>query len=359
MQKDNTSAVIKEYRKLCDSYKIFTEKMKNLVNELLKENNIHVHSVTSRVKTEASLQIKLEKLERKISKLYDVPDISGIRITTYFADEVDSIAEIIENEFIVDEKRSVDKRELLDPDRFGYLSLHYVVKLTKPRLKLTEYKRFRSCCAEIQLRSILQHAWAEIEHDLGYKSKYSVPSEIRRRFSRLAGLLEIADAEFIQIREELYDYEASVPERIAEAPASVSIDKASLTSFIKTSSIVHKLDKKIALLAKSRIIEWEHIIEIYTYSLAYTGIMTIADLDFSLTEEEDKLLKFAQLWIKGTSQESPVGICIIYLCYVLVGKVKSIAIAKSYFDSVPKVFFPDTQEMAEKLISVYSKIADR
>jgi putative GTP pyrophosphokinase len=48
----------------------------------------------------------------------------------------------------------------------------------------------------------MQHAWAEIEHDIRYKSASTIPLEISRRFMTLAGLLEIADREFQAIQEQ-------------------------------------------------------------------------------------------------------------------------------------------------------------
>ena len=96
-------------------------------------------------------------------------DITGVRVITYFADQVDEIAKVMEGEFNIDIKNSIDKRDILDPDRFGYLSLHYViVSLSSARCALAEYRSFSELKAEVQVRSILQHAWAEIEHDLGY-----------------------------------------------------------------------------------------------------------------------------------------------------------------------------------------------
>lgn len=67
--------------------------------------------------------------------------------------------------------------------------------------KLTEYT------FEIQFRTVLQHAWAEIEHDLGYKSEYSIPLSMRREFSRVAGLLELADETFEKLKHQLNDYD--------------------------------------------------------------------------------------------------------------------------------------------------------
>ncbi|MBT7630134.1 MAG: hypothetical protein HN597_10600 [Desulfobacula sp.] len=83
-----------------------------------------------------------------------------------------------------------------------YASIHYLIRLTDDRTKLLEYKRFKNLIAEIQVRTILQHAWAEIEHDIQYKSIDTIPVEIHRRFMSLAGMLEIADREFQAIQDE-------------------------------------------------------------------------------------------------------------------------------------------------------------
>src|SRR5262249_19774054 len=61
---------------------------------------------------------------------------------------------------------------------------------------------YRDLVAEIQVRTVLQHAWAEIQHDIQYKSVTTIPVAIRRRFMALAGLLEIADREFQAIQDD-------------------------------------------------------------------------------------------------------------------------------------------------------------
>src|SRR5207249_2570243 len=81
-------------------------------------------------------------------------------------------------------------------------SVHYSVRLSDNRSGLPEYARFAELVAEIQVRTIMQHAWAEIEHDIQYKAVETIPSRIRRRFMDLAGLLEIADREFQAIADE-------------------------------------------------------------------------------------------------------------------------------------------------------------
>ncbi|EGW37927.1 RelA/SpoT domain-containing protein [Desulfosporosinus sp. OT] len=169
MTNQNSADIIAKFDQVYPVYSDFTNVTENLLKGILQLKGINVHSITSRVKSRESLKRKANREDDKYTKLEDITDLAGIRIITYFADQVDLIASFVEEEFEVDRSNSVDKRELIDPEKFGYLSLHYVVKLPPFRLQLIEYQRFKDCKLEIQIRSILQHTWAEIEHDLGYK----------------------------------------------------------------------------------------------------------------------------------------------------------------------------------------------
>ena len=215
---------LREYQSRKHSYRDFADILASLLTTILTEHRIRLHSVTHRAKDDASLATKLRRPDRTYACLADVTDLAGVRVITYFHDDVDHVAKSVEREFRIDQANSVDKRSLMYPDRFGYISLHYVVELSPERAKMSEYRRFAGMKAEVQIRSLLQHVWAETQHDLGYKSRRSVPRVIRRRFARLAGMLEIAD-------DELSKYEKEVPERIEDEPSSVQLDKASLGAY--------------------------------------------------------------------------------------------------------------------------------
>src|SRR5690349_10415200 len=97
----------------------------NLLKSLLSSNSIRYHTIDHRVKKKESA---LEKLRNKSDRYFgysSLMDLLGIRIITYFEDEVDAVAALIEKEFFVDSENSIDKRENLGSDRFGYLSVHY------------------------------------------------------------------------------------------------------------------------------------------------------------------------------------------------------------------------------------------
>jgi hypothetical protein len=75
---------------------------------------------------------------------------------------------------------------------------------------------------EIQIRTILQHTWAEIEHDLGYKTQNSVPNHIRRKFSILSGTLELIDGAFIDIKDSLNEYVKVIKKKISEDTSTLT-----------------------------------------------------------------------------------------------------------------------------------------
>jgi len=105
----------------------------DMIGRLLTSESLNYHSITHRVKTEQSAIKKLAAKPQNYRQINDLKDLLGLRIITYFADEVDRIAEIVTTEFAVDQLSSVDKRTILFPDRFGYSSLHYVLTLNETR----------------------------------------------------------------------------------------------------------------------------------------------------------------------------------------------------------------------------------
>lgn len=68
---------------------------------------------------------------------------------------------------------------------------------------------------EIQMRTALQHVWATMNHDTGYKSGVEIPKEHLRNLNRIAGMLELADEQFSHIRREINDYRRNVQSLVA------------------------------------------------------------------------------------------------------------------------------------------------
>lgn len=236
--------ILQEFDACKDILQAFGEAVFQLLKSLLSHYNIKPHQLSYRVKERKSLEKKMERKSYKYNSLNELTDLVGFRVINYFEDDIDFVADLVQNEFEVDNYNSIDKRQL-ENDRFGYRSLHFVFSLRPERLKLTEYKKFAGMKAEVQIRSILQHSWAEIEHDLGYKGESEIPETAKRTFYRVAALLEQADIEFVKLRAEIKLYEDAVKKKIQANPASVLIDKASLLSFIRENPILEALEIKV------------------------------------------------------------------------------------------------------------------
>lgn len=232
---------VAEYKKMRPLCEEFCKKILDIVDAAIDKEDINIHSITYRAKDTEKFAEKIEKEEKEYSDpLKEITDLSGVRVITYFPKDVDSIIPLIEGAFEVDEDNTVDKRKLLDPDRFGYSSVHYVVLLDKQRLKQIEYSKFKGLKCEIQIRTILQHAWAEIEHDIAYKSQRDIPRELIRRFSILSGLLELADKEFESIRHDEIELDEKISGEIYRGELNIPIDYMSLKNFIGKNEILAK-----------------------------------------------------------------------------------------------------------------------
>ena len=236
--------MLEEYRDALPERERMRLQVLDTLREALERNGLVVTAIETRIKTEESLAGKLALKGAKYATLGDITDILGARIVTFYTDDVDRIASIAEQLFEIDWNNSVDKRRLHQLDSFGYNSLHYICRI--PGFDL----RF-----ELQLRTTLQHAWAAINHDTGYKSGIEIPREYMRRMNRLAGLLEMADDEFSRIRSEITDYRRRVQSLVQNGRLDdVLLDGDTFRSYLQAKPL-DRLNKRIAAINQAEIQE--------------------------------------------------------------------------------------------------------
>jgi ppGpp synthetase/RelA/SpoT-type nucleotidyltranferase len=195
---------LKRYEHELPHHKVSATLAETLVREILGDIPFQIHAITSRCKTLPSLRLKLR------TKKYRQPgrqltDRLGVRIITYFESDIAKVVDLLEQQLEINPKKSEDKRTKLSLREFGYLSVHLIARPKGRWSRSLKYAPLRSTWFEIQIRSILEHAWAEIEHEIVYKSGISFPDETKRRFARLAGTLEILESEFGALRTERWN----------------------------------------------------------------------------------------------------------------------------------------------------------
>lgn len=309
---------MKEYKDKKVIYLEYEENIKRLITTLIKTENIMVHAIESRVKEADSLKNKIIDKD-KYNALDEITDIVGLRLITYFEDDVDKVANILKKEFILDEKNSIDKRVSENPEAFGYSSLHYILKLKEPRSSLLEYHNYRNINFEIQIRSILQHAWAEIEHDLGYKSNEEIPIPIRRSFSRVSSLLETADIEFIRIKNSLKEYRVGAKNDIVQQNFDIPIDKITYLEYIVGSEVIAEINQEFAEMYSNLKID-ENFISFEPHILDFFKINTVFELDRLLCENKDLIIWFVRKWLPDDTTDMFLDIAVFYLYYILILK---------------------------------------
>src|SRR5258706_12139567 len=168
----NVDGFAHEYELKRPLYVEFTEKVKGLLQDILQLAKIRYQVVEHRTKEIPSFREKITRANKQYSSpLQEITDLAGLRIIVYYSEDVAIVCKLIEREFTIDKNSSVDKGSLLQPNEFGYRSVHYVVSLSNTRYSLPEWRSYKGLTAEIQVRTVLQHAWAAISHALQYKNE--------------------------------------------------------------------------------------------------------------------------------------------------------------------------------------------
>ena len=186
-----------------------TDEFVDLITGTIDDAGINYLSVTGRTKTIGSFAAKARGVlaaDGGADPLRGVTDQVGVRVITYVQRDIDAVAGLLAEQFTVLDDRDLGE-ETAAAGRFGYASRHLLVGLDAGREEQPAYVALGVRRAQVQIRTVLQHAWAEFEHDIRYKG--DVPDEhapdLDRRFTLAAGLLELADREFATIRDRLQE----------------------------------------------------------------------------------------------------------------------------------------------------------
>ena len=306
--------LMEDYQAALPDLERLLEEVLRTLRDSLARNGILVTAVEGRVKQRQSLEGKLALKGDKYAVLTDITDLVGARIVTFYTDDVDRIAAMVEQLFEVDWTNSVDKRKLHQLDSFGYNSLHYICRLPGYDFRF-----------ELQLRTTLQHAWASINHDIGYKTGVEIPREYLRRINRLAGILEMADDEFSRIRSEITDYRRRVQALVQNGKLDdVQLDGDTFTSYLQARPF-DSLNKRIAAINQAEIQE----VPLTRYLRVFKefGCKTLGDVSRLVKQYEENAYRLARHQLGNTDLDiisSAVGIqniCIVCILATGGGKL--------------------------------------
>lgn len=236
--KEQLNKLIADFTDREPLYEEFGIKIKDTIKKQL-QSKVKDFICSSRPKDIKSFSEKIQRPNKNYKNpLADITDLTGVRFIVCYLDEIQAVVDIVENEFTIDKENSIDKSKLYKPDTFGYLSAHYIVTLNEEKKKKNEWKKFDGIKAEIQIRTQLQHSWALVSHTL-YKDENDVPINLQRRLNRLAGLFELADQEFIGIKERHKRYVEETKEDFeTDKTDKTEINSITINEFISRNQIV-------------------------------------------------------------------------------------------------------------------------
>ena len=313
----HSEMLLEQYDALRPALERMSGVVTGLLENALQSNDIEVTTVKTRVKTRDSLAGKLMLKGNKYATVTDVTDLLGARIITFYTDDVDRIAAIAERLFDIDWDNSVDKRRLHQLDSFGYNSLHYICRLPETVYTDVAFPQINHLRFELQLRTTLQHAWAAINHDTGYKSGVEIPREYMRQMNRLASMLELADDEFSRIRIELTDYRRRVHQLVSSGRLDdVLLDGDTFVNYLQTEPF-DALNKRIAAINQAEIQE----VSLIPYLRVFKAFdcRTLGDVSRLCKQYEEDAYVLARHQLGSTGLDivsSAVGvqnICIVYI----------------------------------------------
>ncbi|MCJ7639674.1 MAG: RelA/SpoT domain-containing protein [Euryarchaeota archaeon] len=203
-------ALEQDYKELSPLFEAFCDEVAHQIATLIGDADVTMgFPVQHRVKTWESISEKIGRLPR-FTNLKEIQDLAGLRIILLFKRDIEKVVRLIQTNFRI--VRKYDTQERLKEDQFGYSSIHLVVALKEEWLTVPTFIRMAGLTAEVQVRTLPQHIWAEASHRLQYRQEKNIPPIIRRSIYRVSALLETVDLEFERVLVERESYRNQIAE---------------------------------------------------------------------------------------------------------------------------------------------------
>ena len=192
MAESRIESLTREYESRKKNYEALCNEVEFTLEKKLNEAEIKWHSISTRVKDLTSF---IDKIERKAYRnpFTQAEDLAGVRIVCLFMLDLNRVGDLLSSTFRVLNRE--DKISDGEPSAFGYMSHHYICQLSD-RYAGDRYDDIKEIKFEVQVRTILMDAWANMSHYLSYKNEQSIPQNLLRDFHALSGLLYVADRQF-------------------------------------------------------------------------------------------------------------------------------------------------------------------
>jgi ppGpp synthetase/RelA/SpoT-type nucleotidyltranferase len=221
------------YRRQRGVYENCAKRYRWMLKDMLADAGIEVVQIEQRAKKVESLVKKIaDKKGAYVDPLTDVTDLAGVRVITYYREDVALVEGLIRGRFEVDEERSVKGSDAVAPDEFRYTGDHLIVRHGAAHDVPPGWADICELWVEVQIRTATEHAWAAVDHKLKYKAERSWPPRLQRRFAQLKALFELADDQFSVLRREYGELERGYTDTMSEGDLEIPIDAVALAAYL-------------------------------------------------------------------------------------------------------------------------------
>jgi ppGpp synthetase/RelA/SpoT-type nucleotidyltranferase/KaiC/GvpD/RAD55 family RecA-like ATPase len=280
------SAQVELYAQLYPRYQLYAETLSQ-VFEKAKKKYAPLAIVQARPKAISSFAEKILRKNIYMDPVSEMTDLCGARIVTHISEEVKQMCEFIEKNFAIDWDNSVDVSQRLKPTEFGYRSVHYIVQFKEGVFPNKEVpvdipKELFELKAEIQVRTILEHSWADFSHDMSYKGAFKIPAKWERELAGLAASLESADHTFSRIHEGLRLYASNYGAYLSKQQIQdeVNLQQLVLENDPKNVDTAHRIGKLWLSVG-----EWQNAIDMLSKYVDSGYLPLLRDLGVALCKK--------------------------------------------------------------------------